>query len=219
MWKWIFLSLLSCASLYGEEAQPKQVNVQYVLLALPADTFGLDVNKYWATMKANYGTHVEPEIRNYPPHCTVIGFFTPKHSVKFYTNKLKSAVKATKNKSISVVKLVQGPLKNKKYFDYIQLKSSSLLACAKRFAKSAGISSSLIKGQSGDVPYHITLTDYRYKKKWNLLHPKANQRTLIKGFENQIHLHASAFWQVALLKQTDNQPLTLVTPLIPFSHN
>lgn len=124
----------------------------YILYLRPGGALGSQLNKFWTNVKKQNLN--DPVVLNYPPHCSLTGFFPGSVSHEHeYIAALKEAIKNANPVSIAIGKNVEQRPK----LDYIPLTSPDLLALTTDFVHLIGISSKYIKAEPGTFGYHISL--------------------------------------------------------------
>ncbi len=151
----LFLLTFNC-SLQGSELNPiRSCNCHsdpdYILDLRPAGALGKQLSKFWKRVKDR--NLKNPAVLNYPPHCSLTGFFPGKTAAEEeYIEALKQAVNERKSITINIKTLQQKPK-----LDFIHLTSPDLFAITSKFVKLIGISPEFIKGKPKTFGYHISL--------------------------------------------------------------
>ena len=102
----------------------------YILYVRAGGNFGSELHTYWHTVK-NDPVISHDAIRNYPPHCSLTGFFPKDQSREAYILAVENAIQqlGSTPRTISINGLIQGNQKSR--LDYIKLSSSYLLHLTK----------------------------------------------------------------------------------------
>lgn len=165
----------------------------YILDLRARGAFGDSLNTYWKAVLNNPKIS-HPAITDFPPHCSLTGFFPPKKSKAAYIKAVQKALSQYKTMppTVTVGNLVQGANTSGSHFDYIALSSAYALAVTKAFMHNAGVPAQYLKDPSKQT-YHITLRNIKFKT--------TAQMKTIQSLENKIHLNAHASWSLFLYER------------------
>lgn len=182
--------LVDCEESLNLDQRQADNSIQtYVLLALPKGQFGKELDKYWKKVRHDRDLN-HKAIRNYPPHCSLTGFFDKPLSDEFdLLYAIQGALDAVKNLR-PIVKVIP-PLVQGSALDYIELDSSFFFHFTEEFLSLADVPSSKMKGIK--LPYHITLRNREFYVK--------SKTTRIQKLESQINLKAKASWTICLFRK------------------
>jgi hypothetical protein len=175
---------------------------EYILYVRARSSLGKELSTYWKDVKEDSSIRHKALI-DYPPHCSLTGFFPKDLSKQTYIDAVRNAMKSlgSSSRTITVVGLVQGNQKQK--LDYIKLSSSFLLKVTKTFMDNASVPQQYLKDPQ-TFPYHITLRN-------TIFSSNAKKRTKkIQSLENKINLSAKANWSLFLYKRDTSDALTLI---------
>lgn len=173
-----------------------------ILYVRPRGQLGKQFRTYWDAVKADPDI-AHKAITNYPPHCSLTGFFPFDKSEKTYIKAVQEAIKSLNGtpRTITINGLVQGNAKSK--LDYVKLSSSFLLAVTKAFMANASVPQQYLKDPQA-FTYHITLRDH-------IFHSKVNKKMKkIQSLEKKIALNAKAAWSLFLYERDDNGDLSII---------
>lgn len=174
----------------------------YILYLRARGALGKELRTYWDDVKADSDIS-HKAITNYPPHCSLTGFFPATKSEKTYIDAVNSAMRSLGNmpRTVTVVGLIQGNATSK--LDYIKLSSNYALAVTKAFMTNASIPSRYLKDPIS-FTYHITLRNHVFQKNVKKKMKK------IQGLEKKINLHANASWSLFLYERDTNGDLSVI---------
>jgi len=174
----------------------------YILYVRARGELGKELRTYWnAVLKDEDISH--HAIRDYPPHCSLTGFFPKKKSSEFYIQAVEDAIQqqGAKPRTITIKGLVQGNQNQK--LDYIKLSSSFLFAVAQAFLSNASIPDKYLK-KPQSFPYHITLRKHKFLRK------VAKKMEKIQSLENKIDLTAQVSWSLFLYEKENKKELKMI---------
>ena len=173
----------------------------YILYVRPGGAFGKELKTYWNGVK-NDSAISHKAIRNYPPHCSLTGFFPKTLSKAEYIQAAEDAIEETQlPRTITINGLIQGNVSQ--MLDYIKLSSSYLLAVTQAFMQNASLTANFLKNPQ-KFPYHITLRKHVFLKK------AKNKLQKIQKLENKINLKAVATWSLYLYERDSAGNLSVV---------
>ena len=174
----------------------------YILYLRARGALGKELRTYWDDVKADSDIS-HKAITNYPPHCSLTGFFPATKSKKTYINAVNAAMESLGNtpRTISILGLIQGNATSK--LDYIKLSSNYALAVTKAFMINASIPSQYLKNPNS-FTYHISLRNHVFQKNVKKKMKK------IQSLEKKINLHANASWSFFLYERDNNGDLSVI---------
>lgn len=155
----LFSFFLSLHPLFATNAP----DIQYIVFLRADGPLGADLDKYWTAVR---GSDLDHEaISQYPPHCTITGFFHPTHDANYYLNAIQQAVvNIGGSPSVAVSPTIQ----HAKTLDYLVLTSNYVKDFGNEFVELVNLPSTLVKGPPG-FTFHITLRDKTFKRTLNRL--------------------------------------------------
>jgi hypothetical protein len=161
---------------------------EIILYARARGKFGDELRTYWDAVKNS--SLSQKAIRDYPPHCSLTGFFNRAKTDEEYIADLETAIRdlGDVDNSVFITGLVRGANGGK--FDYIGLQSTYLANLTTQFVDIIGINTKYIKNPD---QYHITLSNHAYKNKKNA--------AKIAKLQHAIKLSAESKWSVFLYKR------------------
>ena len=165
----------------------------YILYVRPQGQLGNELSTYWKAVKKDSDIS-HSAITDYPPHCSLTGFFPKTESKNTYIQAVDNAIKSlgTTPRTITINGLVQGNQNAK--LDYIKLSSSYLLAVTRAFMSNASVPSQYLKNPQS-FTYHITLRKHVFQKK------VAKKMKKIQALERKINLQAHVSWSLFLYER------------------
>ncbi len=201
---------LFCFSLFSPALfATNAANIQYIVLLRADGRLGTDLDNYWNDI-LNVDTDLcHQAISQYPPHCTITGFFHPTHSADYYLGLISTAVAMTPGPAtVDVTPTIQ----HGNTLDYLELDSPYVTDFGTNFLTLAHLPLTYLKGPKGPTgfDFHITLRDKTFKKYLDRL---SRIQGLQKRFINPTH---SAGWLIYLyIKQNDvltqyGQPVRII---------
>ena len=157
----LFCFILFSQSLFATNAP----DIQYIVLLRADGSLGTDLDNYWNDI-LNVDTDLcHQAIKQYPPHCTITGFFHPTHNADYYLAAIQQAItNIGGSPSINVNSSIQ----HGKTLDYIELFSNYISDFGDEFVSLVGLPNTLVKGPPG-FDFHITLRDKTFKATLNRL--------------------------------------------------
>lgn len=181
----------------------------YILYVRPRGSLGKEFKTYWDAVKSDSDIS-HKAITDYPPHCSLTGFFPANQPEKTYIQAVSDAIKSQGSTpgTITIVGLVQG--KQTSRLDYVKLSSSYLLNLTRAFMTNASVPQHYLKDPQS-FPYHITLRDHVFKQ--NVVQKMAK----IQKLEKKIDLHAKASWSIFLYERDTKGDLTAIKEF-PLDH-
>lgn len=177
--KSLFLSyFLFCFTLFSQGlSAANAADIQYIVLLRADGPLGADLDDYWDDILNVDKDLCHQAIKQYPPHCTITGFFHPAHSADYYLNAIQQAI-------INIGGIpsvdVNPSIQHGKTLDYIELTSTYISDFGDEFVSLVGLPHTLVKGPPG-FGFHITLRDKTFKPTLNRL---KRIRALQKQFIN-----------------------------------
>ncbi len=187
-----------CACAAALFSAPSFAN-DYILYVRPQKKLGSEFSTYWKAVKKDSSIS-HKAITDYPPHCSLTGFFPANKSEKTYIKAVNDAIKSLGSaRTITIDGLVQGNVTSR--LDYVKLSSSYLLAVTKAFMNNASVPMSFLKDPK-TFTYHITLRDHTFQKNADKKLKK------IQRLEKKINLKAKASWSLFLYERDDNGDIT-----------
>lgn len=175
--------LLHTASSFGTD---------YILYVRARSDLGGELRSYWQAVRSDPDID-HKAIRDFPPHCSLTGFFPKKSSKGTYIKAVKDAIQQVNlPRVITINGLIQGNEHQK--LDYIKLSSAYLLAVTQAFMNNASIPQKYLKNPL-DFPYHITLRDHIFQKN------VSKKMKKIQSLERKINLSAKTYWSLFLYKR------------------
>lgn len=194
----LFTFIILSPALFSTNA----TKIQYAVLLSADGPLGTDLDKYWKVIEDSDLNH--DAISQYPPHCTITGFFNPKHPASYYFQKIQDAI--TNVGGIPSVKVRSYP-QHDNTLDYLVLTSNLdyLTDVGVEFLSLAHLPATLVKGpirpkgQKG-FTFHITLRDKTFDTELDRL-----QR--IHDLQNQyVHPKDAAGWFIGLyIRENDEK--------------
>lgn len=200
MLKNISLLLLSLAFLLLNS--PSAFGTDYIFYLRARGVLGDELRTYWWTVRKDPDISHDA-IRDYPPHCSLTGFFPKNESRETYIQAVVDAIQQFENmpRTITIQALIQGGPKSK--LDYISLSSSYLLEVTQAFMNNASIPQQFLKNPD-DFTYHITLRDHLFKKEVKKKLKK------IQSLQQKINISAQVSWSLFLYERNDDGQLSVV---------
>jgi hypothetical protein len=173
---------------------------EYILYARARGKLGNELNAYWRAVKKDKDIS-HAAIRDYPPHCSLTGFFPMTETREDYIQAVEDAIEQLGNtpRTITIKGLFQG--NQKQALDTIKLSSSYLLAVTQDFMSNASVPQKYLKNAQ---KYHITLRNHIFKQN---VTRKMNK---IQSLERKINLFAPVSWSLFLYERDDDGILSVI---------
>lgn len=207
MLKFILLAFLTIGQLQGSEIDDMKCpcrngDPEYILYVRPGGDLGSQLNNFWSAVKDQKLN--DPAVLDYPPHCSLTGFFKGTQSQESdYIAALKAALDDTNS---VVIDIIGNKVIKKSKLDYIPLESSDLYAITTDFVKRIGVSTDFVKAKPKTFGYHISLRQNTNSK------TTAKVRTLEDKYINlnANNLSENTTWALYLYRKASGNHLQLI---------
>ena len=185
---------------------PVMCGSEYILYVRARGELGRQLSTYWKAVKEDSSIS-HSAITDFPPHCSLTGFFPMDKSKNIYVQAVENALLqlGSMPRTITINRLVQS--KATSNLDYIQLTSAYLTAVTKKFMSNASVPQKYLKGPEATVKpftFHITLRDHVFTK------DVIKKMKAIQSLERQIQLNAPVVWSLFLYERDDAGHLTMI---------